>query len=144
MRSVGEPPRFKAGLLTYSSSRSGSLPIDPTQQWPTTPARSLFTVARPRGNFTRFPFHSPIKDEHLEIYRPDVNKKPKPASRNSSYAVIRLRNRHARHRDPTFRPTPTSLARSPDNFAKPFMNWPWPSASSRKSPSTAGGFEKSN
>ena len=29
------------------------------------PARSLFTVARPRGIFTRFPFHSPIEGEHL-------------------------------------------------------------------------------
>jgi hypothetical protein len=34
MRSVGVPPRSKAGLLTCSSSRSGGLPVDPTQQWP--------------------------------------------------------------------------------------------------------------
>ena len=30
------------------------------------PVRSPLTVARPRGIFSRFPFHSPIEGEHLE------------------------------------------------------------------------------
>ena len=30
------------------------------EQWLTTPARSLLTVAQPCGNLTRFPFHSPL------------------------------------------------------------------------------------
>jgi hypothetical protein len=35
------------------------------EQWLSTPARSLLTVARPCGIFTRFPFHSPVEGEHL-------------------------------------------------------------------------------
>ena len=58
--------RFKAGLLTHRSTRCQQ-PSRPSRgQWQIMPARSLFTVARPCGIFTRFPFHSPVQDECLK------------------------------------------------------------------------------
>ena len=38
------------------------------EQWLIEPARSLLTVARPCGIFTRFPFHSPAKARTSEQF----------------------------------------------------------------------------
>src|SRR5262252_3959425 len=49
----------EAGLLTHRSSRFGYLPV-PERTVVFVADRSLFTVARPCGNLTRFPFHMPL------------------------------------------------------------------------------------
>src|SRR5256886_8217284 len=48
-------------LLTHRSSRTGGLPISEETVATNLPVRSLFTVARPCGIHTRFPFHPPRK-----------------------------------------------------------------------------------
>ena len=57
----------KAGFLTHRSSRTGDLPI-PEGTVVFSAGRSLLTVAGPRGNFTRFPFHSPSMASTLNLF----------------------------------------------------------------------------
>jgi hypothetical protein len=40
----------------------------PKEQWSSSAGRSLLTVAGPRGNFTRFPFHSPSMASTLNLF----------------------------------------------------------------------------
>src|SRR5215471_17017329 len=68
----------EAGLLTHRSLRIGYLPI-PERTVVFVADRSLFTVARPCGNLTRFPFHLPLPagtSEELMLSQLDRNFKP--------------------------------------------------------------------
>ena len=56
---LGASAIHEAGLLTHRSSRFGYLPI-PQRTVVFVADRSLFTVARPCGILTRFPFHPPL------------------------------------------------------------------------------------
>ncbi len=58
-----------------------AFPLYESKQWLNLPVRSPITVARPRGNLTRFPFHSPIEGEHLkQMKRLQTIKKEKSMS----------------------------------------------------------------
>src|SRR5215471_18627411 len=68
----------EAGLLTHRSSHIGYLPV-PERTVVFVADRSLFTVARPCGNLTRFPFHMPLPagtSEELIFAQLERNFKP--------------------------------------------------------------------